>query len=126
MAGAPYSDAVLAHLREPHRAGSFPREQPGVARGLAEESESGHLIEIELVLDGAGRIADGRFRAFGCPATIAAASALLERAIGREGRAAAALEPDALASALALAEERRSAAVLATRALRRALAEAGL
>ena len=126
MAGAPYSDAVLAHLREPRLAGSFPGEQPGVARGMAEEPDSGHLIEIELVLDPAGRIADGRFRAFGCPATIAAASALLERVIGQEGRAAAAIEPDALVSALALAEERRPAAALATRALRRALAAAGL
>jgi NifU-like protein involved in Fe-S cluster formation len=73
---------------------------PDVIAGRAGDREQGAEVELQLRIAG-GRVAEVRFRAFGCPHVLAAASWLTERLTGasRDGlrrwdwrEAAAALE----------------------------------
>jgi len=71
-----YSAAVRARLHELPGAGQVP---PGglVAAGRAGDIEQGAEVEISLRIEN-GRVADARFRAFGCPHVQAAASWLTD------------------------------------------------
>jgi NifU-like protein involved in Fe-S cluster formation len=115
--GAPYGPAVLARLRDPRFAGRLPRGEPGVGTGEAGDGERGELVRIQLRVERDGRIARACFQAFGCPATIAAASLAAEWAHGRSLAEAQRLEPEWLAVPLELGAERRRSAVLAADAL---------
>ena len=86
MIDSNYSDAVTERFdRAPH-AGGPSAEAAGVGR--AGTAADGAVVEISLEIE-AGRVRAARFRAFGCPHTIAAASRLAERI---EGRAVTALD----------------------------------
>ncbi len=54
---------------------------PGVIAGRAGDREQGAEVELQLRIVG-DRVAEARFRAFGCPHLIAAASWLTERLVG--------------------------------------------
>jgi NifU-like protein involved in Fe-S cluster formation len=115
--GSPYSAAVLARLREPRFAGRLPRGEPAIGTGEAGDGDRGELVRIQLRVEPGGRIAEACFQAFGCPATIAAASLAAECAQGRPLAEALRLGPERLAVALELGGERRRSAVLAADAL---------
>ncbi len=121
MTGRGYSAAVLAHFREPQYAGSFPAGTPGVARGEAGSTDEGRLVRIELTLAG-DAIAELRFKAFGCPATIAAASFVAGSLRGASRARAEALSAGQIARELDLRDEREGAAEVVAGALRAALA----
>ncbi len=112
----PYGAAVLARLREPRFAGRLPRGEAGVGTGEASDPDRGELVRVQLRAED-GRIATACFQAFGCPATIAAASLAAEWAHGRLLPEARALDPDVLAGALELGAARRRSALLAAAAL---------
>lgn len=88
--------------------------------GEAGDADEGRLVRIQLRL-AAGAIAQARFKAFGCAATIASASWLAERLPGLGLDAARRIGPDELAAGLGLARDQRAAAELALQALRAAL-----
>ena len=121
MSGPGYSAAVLDHFRSPRNPGSLPRDEPGVHTGEAGSEDGTRLVRLQLRVDAAGRICEARFKAFGCTATIACASWLVERVQGELAGQAADLGAAELCLALALSDERRSAADLAFDALRAAL-----
>ena len=113
---------MLAHFRAPVGAGRLAAGAPGVASAEARDPEGGQRVRLHLRLSADGRLEDVRFQAFGCPVTIAVASAAVERLRGRSRDQALALAPEALAGALALAPEQARLAELPLRALREALA----
>jgi len=102
---------VLAHFRAPVGAGRLAAGAPGVASAEARDPEGGQRVRLHLRLSADGRLEDVRFQAFGCPVTIAVASAAVERLRGRSRD-----------QALALAPEQARLAELPLRALREALA----
>ena len=116
-----YSEPVLTHFRAPVGAG---RLTPGerVASAEARDPEGGQRVRMHVRLSPEARLEEVRFQAFGCPVTIAVASAAVARVAGRQRAAALALEPDALARALELSPEQARLAELPVRALRGALA----
>jgi nitrogen fixation NifU-like protein len=116
-AGKPWSDAVLDHLRRPRNAGRFSRGEPRVGTGEAGSEEAGELLRVQLRAGADGRIAEARFQAFGCPATIAAGSVATELARGRTLAEVRALAPGTIADLLGLPRDRERSALLATRAL---------
>ena len=121
--GAP-SEAVRAHLRDPVGAGSFPPDTPGVVSGEAGAIDDGRLVRIQLALGADGAIADVRFKAFGCAATIACASLAAQRLPGRTLAQAAGLDAAELVAELALPASRSGAAETVAAALRAALERA--
>ena len=117
-----YGAEVLKHFRAPHNAGSFPAGTAGLLTGRAGECRHGRAIELSLRVEG-GRVAECRYRVYGCPATIALCSLLSDRVAGLMPEEARKLSLVALAEELKLAPEKRSAALLLEDALWSALAE---
>jgi NifU-like protein involved in Fe-S cluster formation len=75
-----YSAEVLRRLRETPGAGDL-APHPHVVRGRAGEREQGVEVQLACAIE-AGRVTAARFRAFGCPHVLAAASWLTERLPG--------------------------------------------
>jgi len=116
-----YSEPVLAHFRDPVGAGRLPAGDPSVASAEERDPDGGQRVRVHVKL-AEGVLADVRFQAFGCPVTIAVASAAVERVVGRTREEALALEPESLVRTLALTPAQAPLAALPVRALRQALA----
>lgn len=76
-----YSALVRELFGRPKHAGMLPAGA-GVAAGEAGSVERGAWIRFHLRIDG-GRVTDARFRAYGCPHTLAAAEWVCRHATGR-------------------------------------------
>ena len=124
MAGATteYSEIVREHFRAPRNAGAFPPGTPELLEGRAGDRRQGREIRLALRLDGAGRVAECRYRVYGCPATIALCSILSERLRGRPLQELRQPGGLALAEELGLPPAKRAAALLLEDALQAALA----
>jgi nitrogen fixation NifU-like protein len=120
-----YSEAVLAHFRRPRNARGFPTGVAGVVSGTAGSRARGREIRLELRFGTDGRVAECRYRVYGCPATIALCSLLSERLENLTPAEASSLSGIALAEELALPATKRDAALLLEDALRAVLAGAG-
>lgn len=116
-----HSAAVLERVRNPQRVGSLPREASDVGTGEAGSLEGGTMARIQVrVLD--GRIAEARFKVFGCSAAIASASLVAERLEGAPIRRAVPAA-ETIAADLALPDERRAIAALVVQAAAEAIAD---
>lgn len=116
-----YTPEVLDHFRSPRNAGAL---EGANARGRAENPGCGDEVELLVRLED-GRIADLRFRARGCVATIACASRLTELASGRPVVEALGICAKTIAASLGgLPPASGHAAALAVEALRAALSGA--
>ncbi len=116
-----YSPEVLAHFRRPQNLGSLPLEEADVGAGEAGDLASGRLVRVHLRLAAGGTIGAARFKAYGCPATIACASLATERADGAPLEVAERISAAELAAALQLASDQHPAAEVVVAALRAAL-----
>lgn len=112
---------LLDHYRRPRNLGTLPDEAPDVGTGEGRDERTGARVRLQVRVAADGTIAESRFKAFGCSATIAAASYTTERITGSDARTAAALDAPAIAEALGLPETRLHAARLVARALQAAL-----
>ena len=124
MAGAPieYSETVLEHFRTPRNVGAFPPDTPDVLEGQAGSRRQGREISLALRLEVDGRVAECRYRVYGCPVTIALCSILSERLRGHTLQECRQMGGLALAEELKLPAAKRAAALLLEDALGAALA----
>jgi NifU-like protein involved in Fe-S cluster formation len=116
-----YTDRTLNHLTRPRNPGTL--AQPS-GTGADANPSCGDRTTITLrVAD--GRVAEIRFRTFGCTAAIASASVLTELAAGLPVADAARLEPADILNALGgLPRRKEACALMAIGALRGALLDA--
>ena len=113
-----YTDQVRDHFSNPRNPGALP---DATGRGQAGEGTSGELMIQLTVRAPAGTVEEARFRAFGCSASIAAASVATELLLGRTLAAAAELSPEEIEAALGgLPEGKRHCARYAAEAARAA------
>ena len=91
-----YSEEVLDHFQSPRNVGDIPDAD---AVGEAGNPISGNTMKLYLMIADE-RIADAKFRTFGCAASIAASSKLTEIIIGRTLDEALAIKNDTVAEAL--------------------------
>jgi nitrogen fixation protein NifU and related proteins len=77
-----YSAEVRRRVRELPGAGVLPADGT-VAHGGAGDVEQGARVEFDFLVE-QGRVTQARFRAFGCPHTIATASWVTERLRGAD------------------------------------------
>ncbi|HEX6062494.1 MAG TPA: iron-sulfur cluster assembly scaffold protein [Candidatus Limnocylindria bacterium] len=116
-----YSDRALDHLTRPRNAGTL--VEPG-GTGSDANPACGDRTTITLRV-AEGRVAELRFRTFGCTAAIASASVLTELAAGLSVESAARLEPADILNALGgLPARKEACALMAIGALRGALVDA--
>ncbi len=119
-----YSDILYQHFRHPCRVGMLPVGTPdrGAARGG--EARHGGVIELSIQIDGVThRVLDAGFRAYGCGATIAAASWVCAWLPGHTTAQVSELRDSLISQALTLPPAKLHCAVLAVSAARAALAD---
>ncbi len=117
-----YSPLVMDHFLHPRRVGELPDAD---ARALAENEGCGDALQLHLRIEG-DRIADARFKALGCTASIAASSFLAEWLVGKTLDEAKALTNEDLAKAMGgLPPGKTHCSVLAREALAGCLADYG-
>jgi NifU-like protein involved in Fe-S cluster formation len=110
-----YNETVVDHFHQPRNAAEGPCRDSVCGEGGS--AESGTWIEFQLQLDGA-RIEKARFRAYGCPHTIALASWLTERLIGEKLTSGFAISKDEVVRVLGLPTEKMRSVLVAEDALR--------
>ena len=116
-----YSDEVLRRVRELQRVGVL--EGDHVGTGEVGTLDEGTVVRIQVRTEG-DRIAEARFKVFGCSAAIASASLVAEWLEGASLDEAQALTAERVAETLQLAHEREHVARRAIEAARLALASA--
>jgi NifU-like protein involved in Fe-S cluster formation len=115
-----YSTLVRDRFERPVNAG---RLLGDAVRGAAGEKSLGIRVEFDLRLRG-GRVERARFRAYGCPHAIAAASWVAEQAEGRSLAADEWLDPLQLADVLELPEHKLGVLLVVEDAFRDAASKA--
>ena len=113
-----YSDEVLRRVRQPQRAGSLEGEHVGT--GEVGTLDEGTVVRIQIRKSG-DRIAEARFKVFGCSAAIASASLVAEWLEGAAIDEARQVTPERVVQTLALAPERKHVAQMAVEAGLRAV-----
>jgi|SRR5690625_1283990 len=116
-----YSPAVRDHFVRPRNAGSFDDADPAVGTARVGARDQGGLIQLQIRVDGSGIIEDSRFKAYGCGATIAAASWVAEQIRGKSLEQARALHSSEVVQALSLPPVKIHCALLAEDAVKAAV-----
>jgi NifU-like protein involved in Fe-S cluster formation len=116
-----YSDAVLTRVRHLERVGSLEGEHVGT--GEIGTLDEGTVVRIQVRRDG-DRIAEARFKVFGCSAAIASASLVTEWLEGARIDEAQRVSPERVVQTLELAPERHHVARMAVDAGMKAVKDA--
>ncbi|HET6383035.1 MAG TPA: iron-sulfur cluster assembly scaffold protein [Armatimonadota bacterium] len=117
-----YNPTILDHYQKPRNVGSLDLTDANVVSGLAEEEGRSDVVRLHFKIDPATRrINDVRFKAFGCPTVIAAASLTTELLKGRTLEEAAGINSGIIAGALSLPDDRLHSAELVERAIQLAV-----
>lgn len=81
------------------------------------------VLSLALRFDGGGRVADARFRAYGCPSSIAVGAWIAQWSLGRDAAELAMLSAAQLRAELEIPEDRAHCALMGEDALRDLLAQ---
>ena len=108
-----YSDEVLQRVREPQRVGTLDGDHVGT--GEVGTLDEGTVVRIQVRRSG-DRIAEARFKVFGCSAAIASASLVAEWLDGAAMDEARAVTAERVVQQLELAPERAHLARMAVEA----------
>jgi len=92
-----YSEKVLEHFMNPRNVGEL---DDADGEGIAGNPTCGDEMVFQIKVDDDGRIADIRFRTFGCAAAIAVSSMMSEMAMGKTLDEAEAIDNKQVAEAL--------------------------
>jgi nitrogen fixation protein NifU and related proteins len=116
--GSGYSAIAIDHFRNPRNVGELPDAN---AQASVTNPVCGDVLQLHLqILD--GRIAEVRFKTFGCEAAIAASSLLTEMIQGRSLAEAQGVTPDMITAALGgLPQVKLHASALVEQALKQAI-----
>lgn len=115
-----YPAGIWRLFRDPPLAGRFPDGTAGVVGAEAGTPAARALLSLSLRFEG-DRVADARFQAYGCPATIAVGAWIAGWARGRTVSELASLTAATLRTALEIPEDRAHCALLGEDALRAVL-----
>jgi nitrogen fixation NifU-like protein len=118
-----YSPVVQSHFDKPRNVGSFAPGTPRVGTGTAGTPDCGDVMKFQVRIDDDQRIAEARFKTFGCAAAIAASSFVTDWLTGRTLDEVAALSPATITDALSLPTEKQHCADMAVEAVTGALAD---
>jgi nitrogen fixation protein NifU and related proteins len=117
-----YSPIVLDHFQNPRNVGELPNAN---AQAVVTNPVCGDVLHLMLIIVD-GRIAEVRFKTFGCEAAIAASSLLTEMIRGKTLADAEDITPEMITTALGgLPKIKLHASALAEEALKEALEQYG-
>ena len=115
-----YSEKVVDLFTNPRHVGTMDEDDPNVGTGVVGSPACGDVMKLQLRIED-GRIADAKFKTFGCGAAIASASYITELVIGKSIEQAEAISNREVAADLQLPPVKVHCSVLAEDGIRGAL-----
>ena len=118
-----YSDLVMELFQNPKNVGSLDDNDTHVGTGEKGSPACGDVMRMQILVGDDGRIADAKFKTFGCCAAIASSSLATEWLKGKTLEEAEQLKNKDLADELELPPIKVHCSVLAEDAIKEAIAD---
>ena len=118
-----YSEKVIDHYENPRNVGSFGKDESGVATGMVGAPACGDVMKLQIKVGPDGRIADARFKTYGCGSAIASSSLVTEWVKGKTLAEAETIRNTQIAEELALPPVKIHCSILAEDAIKAAIAD---
>jgi nitrogen fixation NifU-like protein len=116
-----YSEKLLDHYDNPRNIGSFDKSEGGVGTGLVGAPACGDVMKLQIKVGADGRIADAKFKTFGCGSAIASSSLATEWVKGKTLEEAEKIKNTEIAQHLSLPPVKIHCSVLAEDAIKAAI-----
>jgi len=117
-----YSDKVVDHYENPRNVGSFDKGDESVGTGMVGAPACGDVMKLQIKVDPAtGKIADARFKTYGCGSAIASSSLVTEWVKGKSLDEALTIKNTQIAQELALPPVKIHCSILAEDAIKAAV-----
>jgi nitrogen fixation NifU-like protein len=116
-----YSDKVVDHYENPRNVGSFAKGDDGVGTGMVGAPACGDVMKLQIKVGADGRIADAKFKTFGCGSAIASSSLATEWVKGKTLEEAEKIKNTEIAQHLSLPPVKIHCSVLAEDAIKAAI-----
>jgi len=118
-----YSEKVIDLFTNPRNVGTLDESSPAVGTGVVGSPACGDVMKLQILIDESGRIADAKFKTFGCGAAVASASLATEWLKGKTLAEAEAIRNKDIAHELELPAPKVHCSVLAEDAIAGAIAD---
>jgi len=116
-----YSEKLLDHYDNPRNIGSFDKTEGGVGTGLVGAPACGDVMKLQIKVGPDGKIADAKFKTFGCGSAIASSSLATEWVKGKTLEEAEKIKNTEIAQHLSLPPVKIHCSVLAEDAIKAAI-----
>ena len=116
-----YSEKVIDHFNNPRNVGTLDKASDQVGTGLVGAPECGDVMRLQIEVDNDGKIADAKFKTFGCGSAIASSSLATEWLKGKSVDDALAIDNMEIVEELALPPVKIHCSVLAEDAIKSAI-----
>ena len=118
-----YSSKVLDHYENPRNVGSFGAGDDAVGTGMVGAPACGDVMKLQIRVGEDGRIADAKFKTYGCGSAIASSSLVTEWVKGKTLDEAMTIRNTAIAEELALPPVKIHCSILAEDAIKAAVSD---
>jgi len=118
-----YSEKVIEHYENPRNVGTLDKSDDQVGTGLVGAPACGDVMRLQIKVGDDGRIADAKFKTFGCGSAIASSSLATEWLKGKTVDEAATIKNSMIATELNLPPVKIHCSVLAEDAIKSAIAD---
>ena len=119
-----YSEKVIDHYEHPRNVGNLNQDDQHVGTGIVGAPECGDVMKLQIQVDPeTGKIADAKFKTFGCGSAIASSSLATEWVKGKTVDQALAIKNTEIVNELSLPPVKIHCSVLAEDAIRSAIAD---
>ena len=116
-----YSEKLIDHYENPRNIGSMDKNSEDVGTGLVGAPACGDVMKLQIKVGADGRIADAKFKTFGCGSAIASSSLATEWIKGKTIDEAETIKNTDIAKHLALPPVKIHCSVLAEDAIKAAI-----
>ena len=116
-----YSEKVLEHYENPQNVGTLDKNDDSVGTGLVGAPACGDVMRLQIKVGDDGKIADAKFKTFGCGSAIASSSLATEWLKGKTVDEAETIKNSMIAEELHLPPVKIHCSVLAEDAIKSAI-----
>ncbi len=117
-----YSEKVIDHYENPRNVGGFDKGDDTVGTGMVGAPACGDVMKLQIKVDpSTGRIADAKFKTYGCGSAIASSSLVTEWVKGKSLDEALTIKNTHIAEELALPPVKIHCSILAEDAIKAAV-----
>lgn len=118
-----YSNKVIDHYENPRNVGTLDKNDENVGTGLVGAPACGDVMRLQIKVGDDGKIADAKFKTFGCGSAIASSSLATEWLKGKTIDEAEQIKNTAIVEELNLPPVKIHCSVLAEDAIKSAIAD---